>query len=74
MFAYILMFLVFHSPENISSFSLGISFVMKADGCNSAKAPAHSTTARLEAKHTHTEMPFKLSITAIQEDYLFCFK
>lgn len=46
------MFLVyaFHLPENISFFSLGISLVIKAAGCNSAKAPTLSTTARLEAE------------------------
>lgn len=42
-------------PENISFFSFGIILVINAVGCSSAKAPAHSTTARLEGKYNMTK-------------------
>lgn len=50
------------SPENSSFFSLGIRLVMKAAERNSAKAPAHSTTARLEPQ-TARKDPFMYPIS-----------
>lgn len=37
-------------PEKISSFSRGTILEMKARGCRQARAPAHSTTARLDRR------------------------
>lgn len=62
----------FHLPENISVFSLGIILVIKAAGRSAAKAPAHSTTARLEAerRQRHIEIVFMFSPTAKEKEVL----